>query len=79
MTRKWTTVLGWYGVGAILVAYILNAFQIITVENAFYLILNLTGGIGIIVHSWKQKDYPPVVLNVVWAFVALIAIIRAYL
>lgn len=76
MNKKWSEILGWYGVGAILLAYLLNSLNIINSSNLWYLILNLTGAIGIAVDAWKQKNYQPVVLNLVWAAVAVIALLR---
>lgn len=76
MKKKWTEILGWYGVAAILLAYLLNSLNIINSSNLWYSILNLTGAIGIVIDAWKQKNYQPVVLNLVWGLVAVVVIIR---
>lgn len=67
---------GWYGVTAILVAYTLVSFEVLETDTLLYQLLNLTGALGIIITSLTKKDTQPVVLNVVWACVALIAITR---
>lgn len=67
---------GWYGVVAILSAYVLVSFGVITAKGYIYQLLNLTGAIGIIFISATKKDKQPVVLNIVWAIVALVAIIQ---
>lgn len=76
MRKSLSELLGWYGVGAILIAYFLNTFGLLNTSSLYYSILNLTGALGIIVDAWKQKNYQPVVLNIVWGLVALIALIR---
>lgn len=76
MKRNFTELLGWYGVVAILAAYFLNIFNLLSTSSIYYSILNLTGALGIVIDAWKQKDYQPMVLNVVWGLVALIALLR---
>ena len=76
MKKKWTEILGWYGVIAILLAYLLNSLNIISSSNLWYSMLNLTGAMGIVVDAWKQKNYQPVVLNLVWGLVALVVILK---
>ena len=69
-------VLGWYGVAAILTAYILLNINIVSSQNMSYQLLNITGAICIAYDSFKDRDYQPVVLNIIWAIVALIAIVK---
>lgn len=66
-------IFGWYGAVAILLAYALISFKIITATGYVYQTLNLTGAIGIIVNSLIKKDFQPAILNIVWAIIALIA------
>ena len=72
-------IVGWYGVLAILLAYTLNSFGLVGIDNLFYQLLNFTGAIGIILVAWRKKDTQPAILNVVWAIVALVAIVRILL
>lgn len=76
MKKSWSEVFGWYGVAAILLAYLLNSLNIINSANLWYSMLNFTGAIGVIVDAGKQKNYQPMVLNLVWGLVALVAIFR---
>lgn len=68
-------ILGWYGVTAVLIAYALVSFQIISAQTFTYNLLNLTGAIGIIVESLSKRDYPEVSLNIIWAIIAIISIL----
>ncbi len=69
-------IVGWYGVFAIVVAYVLVSFQIIGVESFWYQLLNLTGSLGIISIAYKHKDYQPLLLNLIWAAVALFLLFK---
>lgn len=68
--------LGWYGTAAILLAYALVSFSVLQPASVPFQLLNITGAIGIVVVSFAKKNYQPGVLNVVWAVVAFIAIVR---
>lgn len=76
MSKKWIEFIGWYGVVAILLAYLLNSLNIINTSNILYSILNLTGALGIMIDAWKQKNYQPVVLNLIWALIAFISMLK---
>jgi len=68
--------IGWYGVVAIVLAYLLLSLGQVEPSGSLYLWLNLTGAAAIIVHSLLKKDYQPLVLNLVWLVIALIALTR---
>ena len=76
MSKILRETLGWYGVIAILSAYILVNFAIIKINNPLYLVLNITGSIGLIFDAWHQKNYQPVVLNIIWALVGLVGALK---
>ncbi|MEK9167497.1 MAG: hypothetical protein AAB613_02035 [Patescibacteria group bacterium] len=72
-------IIGWYGVIVILAAYALNSFGIISAEGGvLYQFLNLTGSLGIVISSFAQRDYQPVVLNAIWLIIALIGLARIW-
>ena len=73
---KLVEVIGWYGMAAILLAYALNSFKIIDSSHLAYQLLNLTGAIGVVVVSYVKGVMQPAVLNMVWAIIAVIAIIQ---
>ena len=68
--------LGWYGVLAILLAYGLLSFSVIRSNGLVYQLLNLTGGLGILIDAYADKNYQPVVLNAIWILIALFAIVN---
>ncbi len=74
MSERLTEILGWLGVTAIVAAYAMASLQVIEVTNIWYPILNILGAAGIVIDAWSDKNYQPVVLNVIWIAVAVIAI-----
>ncbi|MFA6432708.1 MAG: hypothetical protein WCV82_02725 [Candidatus Paceibacterota bacterium] len=76
MKTKLIEIFGWYGTCAIMLAYALVSFSVVTSDSVSYQILNLTGALGIVTVSFHKKDYQPGVLNIVWFVVALIAIVN---
>ncbi len=69
------TVLGWCGIIAILVAYALNSLDLLPVSHHVYQFLNLGGAIGLILEGAMKRDSPVVVLNVIWALIAIISLV----
>jgi hypothetical protein len=68
-------ILGWYGVVAIVGAYVLISFGYLTAHSIWYQVLNGTGALGVVLVSFRKKAYQPAVLNIVWALIALVAIV----
>jgi len=69
--------LGWLGMFEILLAYTLNALEIINV-GFFYLLLNATGALFLSFISLQKKAWQPFALNIVWTFIGLLAILRLF-
>lgn len=69
-------IFGWLGTIMILLAYALSNFGILSPNNFSYQILNILGALAIVYHSLTKKDYQPVVLNTIWALVAVLAIVK---
>lgn len=69
-------VLGWVGSFEVLLAFGLNTYQKIESKSLWYLLLNLTGGIFLIIYSYYYSAYANTFINVIWSIVASIALIR---
>jgi uncharacterized YccA/Bax inhibitor family protein len=76
MARLTNEIVGWYGTVAIVLAYALVSFYVITSNSILYQLLNLTGALGIILISVSKRTYQPAALNIMWAIIALIALSR---
>ena len=78
MPHRAATFAGWYGVIAVLLAYALLNFDMVGVGSMGYLLLNLTGALGILWEAFDRRDYPVSVLNLIWALIALYGIARFF-
>jgi len=71
-------VAGWYGVFVILGAYALLSWGFLVPSDIWYQILNLTGAVGLGLEALFRKDYQPTILNLIWALIAVFAILRMF-
>jgi len=67
--------LGWYGAAAILAAYALVSFDLISPQGWLYQLLNFTGALGVLVISYAKQARQPALLNLVWAVIAFVALV----
>jgi hypothetical protein len=68
----WISILGWYGIAAILLAFFLNSHNMLPVGTIYHL-LNITGAIGVILVSIKKRTWQAALLGLVWAYIAISA------
>lgn len=74
--QKWLIeAYGWYGATIILVAYFLASFDVISGDGLIYQLLNLTGAIGVVILTVYKRVTQSAVLNLVWAGIALVAVV----
>ncbi len=74
--KYFSEILGWYGAAAIVLAYALVSFSILEPTSAWYQLLNGTGAFGMVVVSFAKKAYQPGVLNIIWAVIAIVALVK---
>lgn len=67
---------GWYGAIAIISAYALVSFDVVTSDSLPFQLLNLTGAMGVMIIAVHKRVKQSIVLNVFWVLVAIIAITR---
>ncbi len=73
---KFTEICGWYGMVALILAYALVSFNIITANGIIFQLLNLTGSVGLMIDATARKVIQLALLNVFWALIGIITIIR---
>jgi hypothetical protein len=69
-------ILGWVGSVEILLAYGLNSYQKIRSDSWGFYLLNLTGGLLLIVYTIYKEAWANMFVNLVWVVIALAAIIK---
>jgi hypothetical protein len=68
-------ILGWIGSVEVLIAYGLNVSNRLKSNSLAYILLNLTGGILLIIYSFYYSAFANTFINVVWAVVAIGAMV----
>jgi hypothetical protein len=71
----WIDVLGWIGALQILTAYALISLKKVEGDSLFYQLLNIVGSIFLVINTYYWKAFPSTLVNVVWAIIAVFAII----
>ena len=71
-------IIGWIGSFEILLAYGLNSYQKIRSNSKGFLLLNLSGGLFLILYTFYHKAFANTFLNVVWVIIAVIALAKLY-
>ncbi|MBL7845406.1 MAG: hypothetical protein JNK44_16205 [Cyclobacteriaceae bacterium] len=69
-------IIGWIGSIMVIAAYGLNSYQKIKSNSLVFLLLNLVGGIFLIIYSVYYTAYANTFINVVWVIIAVPAIIQ---
>ncbi len=79
MTQKrlFSEIAGWYGIAAILGAYMCVSLGIFDGTSMSYQLLNLTGAIGVIIVSIEKRVKQTLVLNLVWVVIAGVGLLRS--
>lgn len=67
-------IIGWTGAALFIVAYFLLSIKKIKPHRLPYQLLNIMGGICLVVNSFHTHDYPSVLTNVIWAGIGVFAI-----
>lgn len=69
-------IIGWVGAGMILAAYLLLSAGRLQAQSTIYQGLNLVGAIAFVINSGWNGAVPSATLNVVWAGIAIFALVR---
>ncbi|MDG3584108.1 MULTISPECIES: CBU_0592 family membrane protein [Galbibacter] len=67
------TIIGWVGAIIFIIAYLLLVMKKISARKKTYHILNAIGAICLIANAYYLSDFPNVLVNVVWAAIAIYA------
>lgn len=73
---KLIDIIGWIGSIEVIAAYGLNSYQKIKSDSLFFQLLNLTGGIFLIINTLYYCAYPSTFINIVWVVIASVALFK---
>lgn len=73
---KLIEIMGWIGAIEVLLAYGLISLNKVESKSLFFQLLNLTGGLLLIVYTLHLKSYASAFVNIVWVLVAVVSIYR---
>jgi hypothetical protein len=69
-------VAGWLAALLILGGYALLTAGKVTAKSPLYQWMNVVGAVGFVINSGYFKAWPSAVLNVIWAGIGIVALIR---
>jgi hypothetical protein len=69
-------ILGWIGSICVVAVYGLNSYQKIKSDSLTFYLMNLAGGILLIIFSFYKEAYPNVFINAVWVAIAIPGLIK---
>lgn len=71
-------IIGWVGSIEILLAYGLNSYQKIKSNSLAFSLLNLTGGLFLMIYTIYKDAFANTFVNLVWVIIAVIALGKFY-
>lgn len=77
--KKFASILGWIGMVFILGAYFLVSYGFVKGEGFLYQIINLIGAVGLFYNAYFSESKPLMALQLSWAIIAIIAMIKIWI
>lgn len=69
-------IIGWIGSVLVIGAYALNSYQKIKSDSFPFQMMNLIGGILLIINSVYKEAYPFTFINLIWVVIAVTSVIK---
>ena len=69
---------GWVGSGAVVSAYALLANNWLRSNSRTYQLLNLIGGLGLVINTIHYRAFPSTFVNIIWTIIAVSALAKAW-
>ena len=76
MINVYVEIIGWVAALLILGAYFLNMYGFWKTTSFLYILFNLVGGIFFVINTFFHKAYPSMVVNIIWALIAIAAFFK---
>jgi hypothetical protein len=71
-------IIGWASSGAVVAAYALVSNHRLDSRSKTYQMLNLGGGIGLVINTLHYGAYPSTFVNIIWTLIAVSALSRVW-
>lgn len=71
-TIAWIEAGSWYGVVVILIAYMGVSFDFFKPTDLLPIFFNISGSFFMLLDAWKDRNWQPVVTNIVWIGIAVV-------
>lgn len=65
----------WYGVVVILIAYMGVSLGFFRPSDPIPLFCNITGSATMLLDAWKDRNWQPVVINIIWIGIAVVTML----
>lgn len=75
-TETTVTIIGWLGFIFCTLAFLLLNLKVLRFDNPLYQVLNVIGGVGLVISAFYFDDSPNLAANGVWVLIALFGIFR---
>lgn len=74
----WIEAGSWYGVVVILIAYMGVSFGYFEPSDPLPIFFNITGSITMLLDAWKDRNWQPVVINIIWILIAGVTLLKIF-
>jgi len=71
-------IIGWIGAFLFITAYFLLSINVLKADKIPYQLMNVLGGLSLVINSIDLKDYPNFVTNVIWMCIGIFAIFNIF-
>jgi len=76
MTDATITIIGWLGFIFCTTAYLMLNFKVLRFDGACYQVLNVIGGLGLVISAFYFSDTPNLAANGLWVLIGLFGVFR---
>ncbi len=71
-------IIGWIGAFLFITAYFLLSINVLKADKIPYQLMNVLGGLSLVINSIDLKDYPNFVTNIIWMGIGIFAIFNIF-
>lgn len=71
-------ILGWVGSVLVVAAYGLNTYKKIASDSFAFYLMNIIGGIFLVIYSMEKGAYANTFINIVWVIIAVPAVLKLW-